>query len=45
MPEHNVELDRRSVEAFNKPDVEMFIAFCDPQIELHSAVTAPGGIF
>jgi ketosteroid isomerase-like protein len=31
------------VEAFNTRDVEKFIAFCDPQIELHSAVTVPGG--
>jgi hypothetical protein len=39
----NVELHRRSAEAFNTRDVEMFVAFCDPQIELHSAVTIPGG--
>jgi ketosteroid isomerase-like protein len=39
----NVELHRRSVEAFNTRDVEAFIALCDPRIELHSAVTVPGG--
>jgi uncharacterized protein len=39
----NVDLHRRSVEAFNTRDVENFIPFCDPDIELHSAVTAPGG--
>jgi ketosteroid isomerase-like protein len=41
--ETNVELHRRSVEAFNTRDVERFIALCDPQIELHSTVTVPGG--
>jgi ketosteroid isomerase-like protein len=40
MSQANVELHRRAVEAFNTRDVEKFIAFCDPQIELHSAVTA-----
>jgi ketosteroid isomerase-like protein len=39
----NVELHRRSVEAFNARDIETYIAFCDPQIELHSTVTVPGG--
>jgi ketosteroid isomerase-like protein len=41
--EKNVELHRRSVDAFNTRDVEKFIAYCDPQIELHSTVTVPGG--
>ena len=36
----NVELHRRAVDAFNTRDVERFIVFCDPRIELHSAVTA-----
>jgi ketosteroid isomerase-like protein len=39
----NVDLHRRSVAAFNTRDVEAFVAFCDPRIELHSAVTVPGG--
>ena len=39
----NVELHRRTVEAFNARDIEAWIAFCDPEIELHSAVTVPGG--
>jgi len=43
VPEKNVELHRRSAEAFNTRDVDAFIAFCDPQIELHSTVTVPGG--
>jgi ketosteroid isomerase-like protein len=36
----NIELHRRAVAAFNTRDVEQFIAFCDPEIEVHSAVTA-----
>jgi ketosteroid isomerase-like protein len=43
MSQENVELHRRSVAAFNTRDVEAFVAFCDPQIELHSGVTVPGG--
>jgi ketosteroid isomerase-like protein len=39
----NVELHRRFVAAFNTRDVDTFIALCDPQIELHSTVTVPGG--
>jgi ketosteroid isomerase-like protein len=39
----NVELHRRANDAFNRRDVEAYIAYCDPQIELHSAVTVPGG--
>jgi ketosteroid isomerase-like protein len=41
--EHNVELHRRANEAFNTRDVDKYVALCDPQIELHSAVTVPGG--
>jgi ketosteroid isomerase-like protein len=41
--ETNVDLHRRSVDAFNTRDVENFIALCSPEIELHSAVTVPGG--
>jgi hypothetical protein len=36
----NLELHRPAVAAFNTRDVERFIAFCDPQIELRSAVIA-----
>jgi ketosteroid isomerase-like protein len=43
MSQENVDLHRRSVEAFNTRDVEAFISFCAPQIELHSTVTVPGG--
>jgi ketosteroid isomerase-like protein len=39
----NVELHRGANEAFNTRDVEAYIAYCDPEIELHSAVTVPGG--
>jgi hypothetical protein len=40
--EENVELHRQANDAFNTRDVEAYIAFCDPEIELHSAVTGPG---
>ena len=42
MSEQNIELHRRANEAFNTRDVEAYLAFCDPQIELHTAVTGPG---
>lgn len=40
MPEENIELHRRVVDAFNRRDVERMLTLYDPQIELHSAVTA-----
>ena len=43
MSERNVELTRRFNEAFNTRDVEAYIAYCDPSIELHSAFAAVGG--
>ena len=43
MSEQNVELHRRANAAFNTRDIEEYVACCDPQIELHSAVTVPGG--
>jgi uncharacterized protein len=43
VPESNIELHRRANEAFNSRDVEAFVACCDPEIELHSAMTVPGG--
>jgi ketosteroid isomerase-like protein len=39
----NVQLHRAANEAFNTRDVEAYVARCDPEIELHSAVTVPGG--
>jgi hypothetical protein len=39
----NVELHRRANAAFNARDIEAYVAYGDPQIELHSAVTVPGG--
>ena len=41
--EQNVDLHRRANDAFNSRDVDAYVALCDPQIELHSAVTVPGG--
>jgi ketosteroid isomerase-like protein len=43
MSQENVELHGRANEAFNTRNVEAFVAYCDPEIELHSAVTVPGG--
>jgi ketosteroid isomerase-like protein len=39
----NVELHRRSVEAFNTRDIEAMVVLCTPDVELHSAVTQAGG--
>jgi ketosteroid isomerase-like protein len=39
----NVELHRRTVEAFNAHDVEALIALLDADVEFHSAMTTPGG--
>jgi ketosteroid isomerase-like protein len=43
MSQENLKLHRRANEAFNTRDAEAFVAYCDPEIELHSAVTVPGG--
>jgi hypothetical protein len=39
----NLDLHRQANEAFNTRDIEAYIRYCDPEIELHSAVTVPGG--
>jgi ketosteroid isomerase-like protein len=38
----NVDLHRRANEAFNTRDIDAYLVYCDPEIELHSAVTGPG---
>ena len=43
MREQNIEFHRRALEAFNKRDMEAWIAFCDPQIEFQSVHAAVGG--
>jgi len=43
MSQENVELHRRANEAFNTRNVDAYIRYCHPEIELHSAVTVPGG--
>ncbi len=43
MSRQNVEILRRAIDAYNARDVEAFIAYCDPGIELHSAFAAVGG--
>jgi ketosteroid isomerase-like protein len=41
--EENIELQRRVVDAFNARDIDGFIVYADPGIELHSAFAAVGG--
>jgi ketosteroid isomerase-like protein len=43
MPDGNLERHRRANAAFNTRDVEAYVGYCDERIELHSAVTVPGG--
>ena len=43
MSDQNVELHRRVLAAVNGRDLEAVIALCDPDIELHSLMTVPGG--
>ena len=43
LSEQKVELHRRADEAFNSRDVEAYVACCDPEVELASGVTMPGG--
>ena len=40
MSRENLGRHRLLVDAFNRRDVDGIVALCDPQIELHSAVTA-----
>ena len=39
----NVELHRVADRAFNTRDVEAYVDCCDPDIELNSGLTVPGG--
>ena len=39
----NGELLRRWIDAYNARDVDAFISYCHPEIELHSAFAAVGG--
>jgi ketosteroid isomerase-like protein len=43
MPDSNVELTRRYMDAFNRRDIKSMIALFDPDIEFHSAFAAVGG--
>jgi ketosteroid isomerase-like protein len=45
MSQENVKLQRRLTEAFNARDVEVFIALCDPNIELHSTFAELGAVY
>jgi hypothetical protein len=41
--QENIEHHRRVVDAFNARDVESYVPYFDPSIELHSAFAAVGG--
>lgn len=43
MTSQNIALHRRADEAFNTRDVEAYIAYCHPEIELQSGVAGAGG--
>jgi ketosteroid isomerase-like protein len=43
MSERNVDLHRRTMDAYNARDIEAWIALADPQIEFHSTFAAVGG--
>src|ERR1700704_6841450 len=46
MSERDVELHRRWFEAYNARDTEALIAYCDPDIVLHSVFAAAvGGVY
>ena len=42
MSESEVDLVRRFIAAYNAPNLEALIAYCDPSIELYSAFAAVG---
>jgi hypothetical protein len=39
----NVALQHRAIEAFNARDIDAYIAFCDPEVEVQSTFAAVGG--
>lgn len=39
MSGENIEFARRALEAFNAHDTETWIAYLDPSVEYHSAIT------
>jgi ketosteroid isomerase-like protein len=45
MSRQNVELFRRTVEAYNARDLETFIAYFDPDVEFHSSFAGLGGVY
>jgi len=44
LSEQNIELHRRTLEAFNARDVEAFLAFVDPSVEYHPVIATIGGV-
>jgi ketosteroid isomerase-like protein len=45
MSHENVELFRRTVEAFNARDLEEFLAYFDPDVEYHSSFSGVGTVY
>jgi hypothetical protein len=43
LSEHHIEVLRRAIQAYNARDIEAFIPYFHPSIELHSAFSAVGG--
>jgi hypothetical protein len=44
MPRENVDLFRRTVEAYNARDIDAFIALFDPDVEFHSSFAGVGAV-
>jgi len=45
MSRQNVELFRRTVEAYNARAIEAFIAYFDPEVEFHSSFAGVGAVY
>ena len=43
MPQENVELGYRANRAFNRRDIDEFLALCDPDVELFAGIAALEG--
>jgi ketosteroid isomerase-like protein len=45
MSRENVDLFRRTVEAYNARDIEAFIGYFDPDVEFHSSFAGVGAVY
>jgi ketosteroid isomerase-like protein len=45
MSRENVDLFRRTIEAYNARDIDAFIALCDPDAEFHSSFAGVGAVY